>query len=490
MTSSNRVQLAAVLESTIGTTPGTPRMRKVRMTGESLKYSPAFVDSDAIRDDRMSDAPIQVFKENSGGVNVEMHYPVPDSVLSNFIASAMFRDWINTPTRYNDGTADSVITDIGTTANTIAFTTGAAFVVGHLVRNSGFGVSGNNGLFPVTTGGATSLVSTGASFTAETAPPAEARVKVVGFQGTSGDITATSTGLASTTLDFTTLGISPGMFFKIGGTGAGFRFATEALNTWVRATAVSAHAITCDHLPSGWTTDTGSGKTIRVFFGDWVYNGTSKIAMTFEKGFLGQATPTYIVQRGMIANQMQTQVQSRQKITGSFEFIGMTGGESTSTLDAVPDDATSSIVAPVMAANVNLGRVNEYGSAVQSPNFVKSIDFTVNNNISGIEAADNDSFVGHREGECTVTGSIDTYFGSDAMLARFYAGMLSSLNFRVAKNSQALVYQFPAITYNSDGNPNAGGKNQDVMLKLGFKASKDSLIGAHVALQRFEYYQD
>lgn len=273
MTSSNRVQLAAVLENTIGTTPGTPRMRKVRMTGESLKYAPTFVDSDAIRDDRMSDAPIQVFKENSGGVNVEMHYPVPDSVLSNFIASAMFRDWINTPTRYNDGTSDSVITDIGTTANAIAFTTGAAFVVGHLVRTTGFGVSGNNGLFPVTTGGATSLVSTGASFTAETAPPAEARVKVVGFQGTSGDITATATGLGSTTLDFTTVGVSPGMFIKIGGSGSGFRFATELLNTWVRATAVTAHAITCDHLPSGWTTDTGSGKTIRVFTSDYNANG-------------------------------------------------------------------------------------------------------------------------------------------------------------------------------------------------------------------------
>lgn len=205
---------------------------------------------------------------------------------------------------------------------------------------------------------------------------------------------------------------------------------------------------------------------------------------------MGQTTPTYIVQRGMIANQMQTQVQSRQKITGSFEFIGMTGGSSTTALDAVPDEAPASSSYPVMAANVNVGRVNEYGSAVQSPNFVKELDFTINNNIAGIEAVDNDSFVAHREGECTVTGSINTYFGSDALLARFYAGTLSSLNFRVAKSSQALVYQFPSITYNSDGNPNAGGKNQDVMLKLGFKASKDSLIGAHVALQRFEFYQD
>ncbi|CAO99366.1 hypothetical protein D9623_33610 (plasmid) [Azospirillum brasilense] len=490
MTSSNRVQLAAVVEATIGTTPNTPRMRKARITGESLSYTPTFVDSDEIRADRMTAAPIQVFKESAGGVNVELHYPVPDSVLSNFIASTMFRDWINTPTRYNDGTADSVITDIGTTANTITFATGSAFVVGHLVRNTGFGVSGNNGLFPVTTGGTTSLVSTGASFTAETAPPAEARVKVVGFQGTTGDITATATGLGSTTMNFTTLGISPGMFIKIGGTGTAFRFGTEALNTWVRVTAVTATALTLDHLPSGWATDTGSGKTIRVFFGDWTYNGTAKIGLTIERGFLGQATPTYIVQRGMVANQMQAQVQSRQKINASFDFIGMTGGESATTLDAVPDEAPSPSSYPVMAANVNVGRVNENGSAVSSPNYVREVAFTINNNIAGIEAVDSDSFQGHREGECMVSGTINTYFGSDAILARFYAGTQSSLNFRVAKNSQALVWQFPSITYNSNGNPNAAGKNQDVMLNLGWKSSVDSLIGCHVAVQRFDYYQD
>lgn len=53
MASSNRTQLALVRETTPGVTPTTPRMRKVRMTGETLQLTPLYVDSEEIRDDRM-----------------------------------------------------------------------------------------------------------------------------------------------------------------------------------------------------------------------------------------------------------------------------------------------------------------------------------------------------------------------------------------------------------------------------------------------------
>ncbi len=52
MGSSNRMQIAWARETTPGVTPTTPRMRLVRVTGESLDFTPDYVDSDELRSDR------------------------------------------------------------------------------------------------------------------------------------------------------------------------------------------------------------------------------------------------------------------------------------------------------------------------------------------------------------------------------------------------------------------------------------------------------
>ena len=102
---------------------------------------------------------------------------------------------------------------------------------------------------------------------------------------------------------------------------------------------------------------------------------------------------------------------------------------------------------------------------------------------------DEQSPVAVREGECTVTGSIETYFGDNGLLAKFYDGTPTSINSRFTKNSQALIIQFPRVTHRGGGDPNVGGKNQDVMLNLEFTASKDANTSAVIVLDRLEYYE-
>lgn len=495
MTSSNRVRLAGVAEATFGTTPNTPRMRTQRVTSIGLAKKADYVDSAVIRDDRMNDDPIPVGQTNDGSIGIEWHFPPDGSLLREEIKSAFGNAFTTAPVRDNDGTADSVITDIGTTANTITFTTGAAFVVGHLVRNTGYAVSGNNGLFPVTTGGTTSLVSTGAFTTPETAPPAAARTKVVGFQGTSGDITATSTGLGSTTLDFTTLGLSIGMWVKIGGTGSAFRFATAACNVWGRVSAApTATALTLDNLPATWTTDAGSGKTIRVFFGDWIKNGVSKYGVTLERGFLGQTVPSYIAQAGMRVNTLEFGGSSKGIATGSVAFMGMEGTVSTTPLDASPDAAPTSADYPVMAFSAHCGRVGYGGSAVGSPNWVKMIKFTINNNLRVIEAvSDGDATapgpVDIEDGSFDVAIELDTYYGNKSILDDIHAGTQRGVNTRLVRSNRAMVWEAPRITPR-EGDPSVGGKNQDVMLPVRGTASIDPTTSAHLILNLLEYVED
>lgn len=485
MSDSNRLRITTVKEVTFGTTPSTPRMRTMRVTGESLKYEPQFVSSQEIRSDRMNSDPILTNVTNTGGINFELSYPVTNSPLADVLASGFYSAWVDTNSRDNDGTADSVITGVATTGGVVTVTTGTAFVAGQLVRASGFAVAANNGTFKCTTGSATVPAFVGQSLADESAPPAAARIKVCGFEGAAGDVTATATGLASTSLDFTTLGMAVGQWIKIGGSATANKFATAALNSWARITAIAAHALTLDNLPTGWTTDDGATKTIRVFFGDYLRNGTTRSSLSIERGFMDQTTPTYIVQTGMVVGQLDMNYDTSAVLTASATFSGLGGSQSTTSLGSSPDAATTNVV---MSANASVGRISENGATVASPNYVQSFKVSVNNNTRTNGAVGSVGFVDIGAGVCAVTGTMETYFGSNTLYANFIAGTPSNLSAIATKNNQALIVTLPRITYSS-GAPSAAGQNQDVMLSLGWMASYDTTTACQIQLDRLEYYE-
>lgn len=489
--SSNRTQVASVKETTVGTTPGTPRMRLRRTSGEGLKWVPTFVDSQEIRSDGMNPPPIKTGEDSNGDLKFELSFPFQDSPADVDIQSAMRNTWTNTNSRDNDGTADSVVTDVATTNTVLTVTTGTAFVAGEVYKFSGFGVTGNNGNFKCTTGSATVPRFVGSGITNEAAPPAAARVKMIGIEGAAGDITATSTGLASSSIDFTTIAaLAVGRWIKIDSTTPGYGFATSALNTFMRITAVAAHAITLDNRPSGWTTDAGSGKTIRVYVGDQIINGTTQIGQSFEKGFMGLATPVYIVQPGMVVTEYPMTWTAKQVITGDVKYIGMTGAsQSTTSLDASPDATTSLTSYPVMACSAHIGRIGENGSALGSPNFVKELTFTLTSTVTPVESINTVGPAALTTHSCSVTGTVKTLFGDNTLLTKLFAGTLSSINAIAAKSNMAFIVTLPAITYNGDGSPNASAMNQDVDLSLPFKASKEeTYTNAMILFDRMEYY--
>lgn len=472
-------------ETTQGTTPVTPRMRTMRVTGESLAFAPNFIDSSEIRSDRMLGDPVKNMQASTGGINFELSYPLDNTPISEVIRSAMLNSWVNTPTLFNDTTASSVITAAGTSTYTVT-AGGAAFLAGMICRATGFLAAANNQNFVVASSSATTVVGTALGLTTDAAPLGTAKLKVVGVAGASGDITATATGLGSTALNWTTLGLAVGQWIKIGATATTNRFATAAVNDFARITAISATALTLDNLPAAWATDTGTGKTVWIWFGDEIKNGITPSSVTIERGFLGQTTPTYIVNTGMEVNDLTTTITSKANIVCVATFIGMGGGESQVTLSATPDAVTTGLV---MAANANVGRLGVNGSQLISPNWAKSITFVCNNNLRTIEAVDSTAPVAVREGDCTVTGKMDTYFGNDTELAAFYAGTTRPINTRVAKNNQAVIYQVPRATYKSGGNPSASAKNTDVMASFSYQSSYDSLTAAQYIIDRIEYYE-
>jgi hypothetical protein len=566
--------VSSVREVTVGVTPTSPRMRLQRVTGVGLTAAPRFVDSQELRADRMVPDSIETLLPSGGGsIPFEFFYPDANSPFADDIESTFYNTWVNTPTFFNDGTADSVITDAGTTTDTYAVSAGGtAVVAGHLVRATGFGNAANNQIFRAASSTGTTIVGSGLSLSAETAPAATAKLKVVGFQGASGDLVLTSTGMTSTLLNFTTLGLSVGKWLKIGGTatanrytatvatrvqraiivsggtggtpgavtitgttgtgtmfqatgtispggilvgaltvtvggqytanpsniniepvtGGGLTGATVRLvmvngnsNDWVRITAIAANALTFDNFPPGWVTDTGATKTIKVWFGDTIKNGTTQLTATKEIGFMDQEVPGYFQYVGLSVNTGSFSVTANERITGTFAYTGRSMTPSNVSLDDTPDAAATG---RIMAAHANVGRLSEAGNTLVEPNWGNSLTFEINNNQRELLDIGSQSVAGVNPGFCQVTGTITLYMGDLSLYTKLINNVVTSLGSRWQKDNQACIFTFPHITYRG-GDPQVSGPNNDITLPLSFQAAADTLTNSEVMLDRVEYFE-
>ena len=204
MTDSNLVRLAYAKETSWGEDVVSPSLRNIRYTGETISNNITTTKSTEIVTDRLTTDLPQTGDSASGPIQILLSFGEYD----DFFEAALMGTWNTTPYKDNNGTEDSNITNV--TASTYTFTVasgGTAFVANHLIYNSGFDDAANNGLFKVGSSTTSTIVAANTpTLVDDSTPAANARIKVVGFEGASGDIAATSSGLSSTSLDFTTLG--------------------------------------------------------------------------------------------------------------------------------------------------------------------------------------------------------------------------------------------------------------------------------------------
>lgn len=495
---SNRTRVTMIREAVLGVTPNTPKMRTARLTSETLRYSPSFFLPNEIRSDRMNADPALINQNVSGGFAFEQTYPDDLDCLSESLRSSFYNAWVNTPQHDNDGTADSVLTGYVATTGTMTVVdqsgsggfAGTAYKAGHLVQLSGMTAASNNFVKKVASSTATTVVL-GTVGVDDTAPAATARLKVVGCEGASADFAAVSDGITSTANLFSTVAPAVGQWVCIGGSSATNQFATAVNNGWARVIAIAAGKLTLDNLPAGWSADPGTGKVIRLFWGDYIRNGQTRTSLSIEKSFLGQAVPTHIIHRGMVANTYSVSAATGQAITGSFDFMGLTGFQATTAFGTTYAAASTF---PILTGNASVGAILEAGALAGSPNWARRIDFNLNNNLRMIDALGNIGAVEVGVGEASLSGTIETYFGSNAQYAKLLAGTLTALSSRAQStrtantNGHALIHTAPRVTF-TEGSPNAPGKNQDVMLSMNWAGSRDPLTDCVFQVDRLEYFE-
>lgn len=493
MSDSNRTKVGICDEASYGAQTANPAFINLPyITGSGLTFDPVVVESKALRADRMVGDTSVVGKNGGGTLPMEVAYASLDPILPYQLMSG----WVRTPVRYNNGTADSEITDVTVTTGVYTIlTTGSgntdahfgAFKVGHLVRASGFTNAGNNGLYRASAASATS-VTLGNTSTAETAPPATARLKVVGFRGASGDITAAAGGLGSTALDFTTLGLAVGQWIKIGGSAAGEQFATAALNGWARITAIAATVLSLDNLPTGWTTDTGTAKTITVWLGDYIRNGTTKQSMTIEEQYQDLDIPEYNYYDGMLADQLALSIKNQEIVKAVLTLMGqdVTNG-------AARAAGATDVAGPtndVLNASSNVGQIAEGGTAYTGTTAITSADLVLKNGKRRRGGVGSQTNQADASGAFRCEVSLAMYYANNTIRTKILAGTASSFSTRLQdttapNNSRAIIIDIPRLKY-TGGNPNVPGIDTDRTIDPKFVSLYSSTFGYAFHWQRFE----
>lgn len=379
-------------------------------------------------------------------------------------------------------------------------------IEGGLVYGYGFENPGNNGLHVISGAEADAVTSTG--LTAEAAPPTGAGLTLVGKQFTSGDFSATLNGgiltFSSANDDIPVAQITPGSWVYIGGDDENTFFETLKRG-FFRVRSVSEGSIVVDDciLDGGGSlvSDTGTGKTIQLFFGTVIKNELNpslikRFSYQIERQLgVGVNPPNvqaeYIM--GCVPNELKINIPGQDKITADLSFVscdvqyvtGASGNQikSGTRVAAIGEDAfnTTSDAKRIKLARNAAGSYSEPLFA-----FASDVNFTINNNAKPSKAIGVLGALDVNYGNVEFTGSVTAYFETvDAFASIRGNDDCSFVSITVASGkNHGFLFDVPLLSI-GDGQPDIE-KDEDIMVPLELQGAQ-SKFGHTVLYSYFEY---
>lgn len=479
----NRTALRVAKETSFGVAPATPIYKELRRISDALAFTPTTEVSQEIDATRQVNDLIRTGSDAGGDVGMEFSLENMDPFMEGLFCNPWLRspEVIQGPSWKYQASATR-ISSISATTITLSATSmlsgslinagATAVVIGHLLRMTG--LAAGNGLYRAA--GSTATTITIAGGPTDAAPATGSKIKVVGCEGAAGDLVATITGgsgITSTALNFTTLGLIVGQWVKISNEGGAFSFATAANNGYARVSAISPTRLSFDATQGIWAADSGAAKTIRIYFSDSIRNGTTQYTYRYEKQYELSSGTRYSYFSGQQPSSLTVSGQTRGVLGVTMSLLGASGTTPAATRDtgasteAIPSNS-------VLDASNSIPMIMEAGAVLAAPNYVSGFSFTLDNGLRSRNAIGSASAIGLGLGRINVTGTLTTYFGDETMLAKLQAGTPSgtTISFRDAANLKAQVWDIPRLKFSS-GFPEVSGIDTDLTTPLGFQGLRD-----------------
>jgi hypothetical protein len=334
------------------------------------------------------------------------------------------------------------------------------FPVGAIVNATGFTNAANNGPSTVTAVLSTTL-TTDRVTVVEASPPAAARIQQVGFAFGSGDLTLTVVGgtatLNSTAGDWFNIDVQVGEWLFIGGDAVGDRY--DAGYGYGRVKSITTNDVIIDEIAwvGALATDTGVGKTMRIYVGTYIRN---------EKDPANIVCRTYNVERtlgsdddgvqseylaGAVESELSLNLPLKERHTADFSYMALdneyrTGleGVKVGTHHAMPKQQlynTSSTVFRLRMSILDPDTLDPTNMFA----YASDATFTINNNISIAEAVSVFGGFDIIVGNFTVGGSVTAYFTTVASIKAIRDNADVGFNAILAQANRALVYDIPLL---------------------------------------------
>lgn len=182
---------------------------------------------------------------------------------------------------------------------------------------------------------------------------------------------------------------------------------------------------------------------------------------------------------GVMIDEMSMNIASRAIVKGSFTLMGQSEATDVAILAGATylDPPTDPIQTSVMVANLSV-----VGLAAQPK--VKSLQLAIKNNLRVRDVVGNLHTLEFGMGMCDITGSIDCYFESEALHQAVLAHGSAAISFRLGSSTgEHYDFLLPVARFLS-GSRKLGGKNDDVMVSIPFRAIFDPATNGSIKITR------
>lgn len=363
---------------------------------------------------------------------------------------------------------EEAVTSVATGSDAYSVASTEGFQVGALILASGFAATANNGLKRVTSINANSSIEVAENLSDEASPPAGAKVVVVGHHFNSGEIDVDASGSqprlirSSGSISLSSLGISSGEWIYVGGDLPIERFSGSENGGFKRVRWTSNSQISLDKTASDMSSESGSGITLRVFFGRFLKNEadpslikrrTYQIERTL--GASDDAQPTQIQAQylvGAVPNEVSINIPTADKVTVDWSFLAADGETRTGAVGvkagarpAIPGGNAWNTSSHLVRSRIAL--VDQFDEA-PDPLFayVTSLNLSISNNVTPAKAVGVLGAFELTSGKFEVSGSADVYFASVEAVEAVRANSDVTLDMILSERNRAIAIDIPLIS--------------------------------------------
>jgi len=456
---SNSTGLAFAEEETLGVLPATPVWYPLEPNGyDDFGGETKLLARNPINPSRQRKKGVITDLDAKGGFGQDLTQNNTLRLLQGFFFANLREKTTNIAM---GGTTVAIASVVASTKTIAIASTGASYLASDLILASGFTDTANNGLKSVASSTGTTVVINETA-TDETST-ATAKIQKVGYVFGSGVATIVVSGTyprlvrGSGSKDFTTFGLRVGEWVFIGGDSAGLKFANANNNGFARIRAIAATYIEFDKTTATMTADSGTGKTVQMFYGNILMNENDpdnivRRSYNLERtlGEDGDGTKCeYLV--GAVANELAIQVKQADKLLVNCNFVaadheqyaGSVGVKSgtRATLEATDAFNTSSDFTRIKMHKVIAG------NTCPDPLYAYLTDLTINvkNGVAPLKAVGVLGAFDMSAGTFEVSGQVTAYFADIASVQSVRNNDDVTLDLAIVKNNAGYVIDIPLL---------------------------------------------